>query len=130
MDTDSRFKMTSQNLQEIITRSELRNLLETNDKPRGYVGFEPSGMMHAGTGLIVGKKMRDYAEAGFHFIIFLADWHGWINNKMGGEMENIRAAGEYFKDCSNCKPKPINNIQSAWEYLILHLIRLIVTIKY
>jgi tyrosyl-tRNA synthetase len=57
MDTDSRFKIASQNLQEIITRIELRNLLETNDKPRGYVGFEPSGMMHAGTGLIVGKKI-------------------------------------------------------------------------
>ena len=55
MDTDTRFRLVSQNLQEIITRDELRNLLETKDNPRGYVGFEPSGMMHAGTGLIVGK---------------------------------------------------------------------------
>jgi tyrosyl-tRNA synthetase len=114
MDTDSRFKLTSQNLQEIITSSELRNLLETNDKPRGYVGFEPSGMMHAGTGLIVGKKMRDYAEAGFHFIIFLADWHGWINNKMGGEMKNIRAAGEYFKDCFTALGLPEGKVEYLW----------------
>lgn len=114
MDADSRFKLTSQNLQEIITRNELRHLLETNDHPRGYVGFEPSGMMHAGTGLIVGKKMRDYADAGFHFIIFLADWHGWINNKMGGEMKNIRAAGEYFKDCFTALGLPEGKVEYLW----------------
>jgi tyrosyl-tRNA synthetase len=114
MDTEPRFKLVSKNLQEIITRDELRNLLETNDKPRGYVGFEPSGMMHAGTGLIVGKKMRDYADAGFHFIIFLADWHGWINNKMGGEMSNIRAAGEYFKDCFTALGLPEGKVEYLW----------------
>jgi tyrosyl-tRNA synthetase len=104
----------SQNLQEIITRDELRNLLETNETPRGYVGFEPSGMMHAGTGLIVGKKMRDYADAGFHFIIFLADWHGWINNKMGGNMDNIRAAGEYFKDCFTALGLHEGKVEYLW----------------
>ena len=114
MDTETRFKLVSQNLQEIITRDELRNLLETKETPRGYVGFEPSGMMHAGTGLIVGKKMQDYAEAGFHFIIFLADWHGWINNKMGGNMENIRAAGEYFKDCFTALGLPEGKVEYLW----------------
>ncbi|MBD3172594.1 tyrosine--tRNA ligase [Candidatus Bathyarchaeota archaeon] len=114
MDTETRFKLVSQNLQEIITREELRELLETKEHPRGYVGFEPSGMMHAGTGLIVGKKMRDYADAGFHFIIFLADWHGWINNKMGGKMENIRAAGEYFKDCFTALGLPEGKVEYLW----------------
>jgi tyrosyl-tRNA synthetase len=114
MDTDTRFRLVSQNLQEIITRDELRELLETKDMPRGYVGFEPSGMMHAGTGLIVGKKMNDYVDAGFHFVIFLADWHGWINNKMGGEMENIRAAGEYFKDCFTALGLPEGKVEYIW----------------
>jgi tyrosyl-tRNA synthetase len=114
LDTETRFNIVSRNLQEIITREELRHLLETNDKPRGYVGFEPSGMMHAGTGLIVGKKMRDFVEAGFHFIIFLADWHGWINNKMDGEMENIRAAGNYFKDCFTALGLPEGEVEYLW----------------
>ena len=43
--------------------------------------------------------MLDYAKAGFHFIIYLAEWHGWINNKMGGILENLAIAAEYFKDC-------------------------------
>jgi tyrosyl-tRNA synthetase len=114
LDSETRFNLVSRNLQEIITEDELRKLLETNDNPRGYVGFEPSGMMHAGTGLIVGKKMRDYVEAGFHFIIFLADWHGWINNKMDGNLTNIRTAGEYFKDCFTALGLPEGNVEYLW----------------
>jgi tyrosyl-tRNA synthetase len=114
MDTDTRLRLITQNLQEIITLDELRRLLETNDHPRGYVGFEPSGMMHAGTGLVVGKKMKDYADAGFHFIIYLAEWHGWINNKLGGDLDNIRAGAEYFKDCFTALGLPPGKVEYLW----------------
>ena len=114
MDTESRFELVTRNLQEVITRDELRQLLETNDSPRGYVGFEPSGLMHAGTGLIVGRKMRDYADAGFHFIIYLAEWHGWINNKMGGVLENLAVAAEYFKDCFTALGLPEGKVEYLW----------------
>jgi tyrosyl-tRNA synthetase len=114
MDTDTRYNLVSQNLQEIITKGELKNLLETNDHPRGYVGFEPSGIMHAGTGLIVGKKMQDYVKAGFHFIIYLAEWHGWINNKMGGKIENLAIAAEYFKDCFTALGLPEGKVEYLW----------------
>ena len=111
MDLETRLDLVSRNLQEIITPGELRSLLETNDHPRGYVGFEPSGLMHAGTGLIVGKKMRDYVDAGFHFIIYLAEWHGWINNKMGGVMENLTTAANYFKDCFTALGLPPGEVE-------------------
>jgi len=114
MDTETRFQLVSKNLQEIITREELRTLLETNDHPRGYVGFEPSGIMHAGTGLIVGQKMKDYVDAGFHFIIYLAEWHGWINNKMGGVMENLATTAEYFKDCFTAVGLPEGKVEYLW----------------
>ena len=114
MDTETRFKLVSQNLQEVITRDELKTLLETNDHPRGYVGFEPSGIMHAGTGLIVGKKMSDFVDAGFHFIIYLAEWHGWINNKMGGVMENLATTAEYFKDCFTALGLPEGKVEYLW----------------
>jgi tyrosyl-tRNA synthetase len=55
--------------------------------------------MHIGLGLVCGSKIKDMIEAGFHFTIFLADWHSWINNKLGSIMENIRLCGEYFKEC-------------------------------
>jgi len=56
-------------------------------------------MMHIGMGLVCGRKIIDMLEAGFDFIIFLADWHSWINNKLGGRMDNIRTCGEYLKQC-------------------------------
>ncbi len=55
--------------------------------------------MHIGIGLVPGSKIKDMIKAGFEFIIFLADWHSWINNKLGGDIENIRICGEYFKEC-------------------------------
>ncbi|RLI07815.1 tyrosine--tRNA ligase [Candidatus Bathyarchaeota archaeon] len=114
MDLDRRYELCVRNLEEVITPEELRSLLETVDHPKGYVGFECSGMMHAGTGLIVGKKMRDWVEAGFDFTIFLADWHSWINNKFGGVMENIRAGGEYFKDCFTALGLPEGKVRYLW----------------
>ncbi len=114
MDTKTRFELCTRNLQEIITRDELRQLLETNDRPKGYVGFECSGLLHAGTGLIVGRKMLDYVEAGFDFTIFLADWHSWINNKLGGVMENIRIGGEYFKDCFTALGLQEGKVRYLW----------------
>ena len=114
MDSERRYELCVRNLEEVITPEELRQLLETVDHPKGYVGFECSGMMHAGTGLIVGRKMLDWVEAGFDFVIFLADWHSWINNKLGGVMENIRIGGEYFKDCFTALGLPEGKVRYLW----------------
>lgn len=114
MDLERRYTLCVRNLQEVITPDELRHLLFTVKRPKGYVGFECSGMMHAGTGLIVGRKIRDWVEAGFDFTIFLADWHSWINNKLGGVMENIRAGGEYFKDCFTALGLPEGKVRYLW----------------
>ena len=99
MDTERRLELVTRNTEEIITREEMRTLLETKTNPRAYWGFEASGMMHIGMGLVCGRKIINMVEAGFDFIIFLADWHSWINNKLGGNMENIRTCGEYIKQC-------------------------------
>jgi tyrosyl-tRNA synthetase len=99
LDLEKRVDLVSQNTEEVVTREELRSLLETNSNPKAYWGFECSGFMHVGIGLIPGAKIKDMVEAGFDFTIFLADWHSWINNKLGGYMENIRACGDYFRHC-------------------------------
>jgi len=77
----------------------LRGLVETTVSPKAYWGFEPSGGMHIGTGLVCGGKVKDMVEAGCKFTMFLADWHAWINNKLGGDLENIHLCAEYFKRC-------------------------------
>ncbi len=99
MDTEDRLNLISRNTEEVVTTEELRELLETSGKHKAYWGFECSGFMHIGMGLVCGSKIKDLTKSDFDFTIFLADWHSWINNKLGGNMENIRACGEYFKQC-------------------------------
>jgi tyrosyl-tRNA synthetase len=70
--------------EEIITEQELRSLLETNEHPEHYIGFEISGLLHLGTLIICGYKINDFSKAGIRTKVFLADWHSFINNKLGG----------------------------------------------
>ena len=96
---DQRLKLATRGTVEILQTSELQRLLEQKNNPRAYWGFECSGMMHLGFGLVCGDKIGQMLDAGFEFIVFLADWHSVINNKFGGDLEKIRKAGEYFKHC-------------------------------
>jgi tyrosyl-tRNA synthetase len=115
MDLESRMSLVTRNAEEIITREELRYLLETKERPRAYIGLEPSGRVHLGTGLVVGKKISDFVEAGFDFTIFLADWHAWINNKLGGSLENIKLAGEYFKHSFRSVGLDESKVRFVWS---------------
>jgi len=84
--------------EEILTESDLRAALERGIKLKHYIGFEISGLVHLGTGLITMSKVADLQKAGVECSIFLADVHSWLNEKLGGDMELIRdVAGNYFK---------------------------------
>jgi len=82
--------------EEIVVESELRELLETNSKPKHYIGFEISGLLHVGSLVQSGFKIRDFQKAGVQTTVFLADWHSVINNKLGGDWTAIKKAGEYY----------------------------------
>lgn len=98
MDVESKVELATRNALEVVTMEELRTLFETKDRPTAYIGYEPSGFVHTGQ-LITAKKIADLQEAGVDVTIFLADWHAFINDKLGGKLENIRACGEYLKEC-------------------------------
>ncbi|MEM2995884.1 MAG: tyrosine--tRNA ligase [Candidatus Bathyarchaeia archaeon] len=70
--------------------------------------------MHIGIGLVCGGKILDMINAGFDFTIFLADWHAWINNKLGGDMDKIRIVGEYFKHCFTALGIPPDKVRYVW----------------
>ncbi|MCX8195168.1 MAG: tyrosine--tRNA ligase [Candidatus Micrarchaeota archaeon] len=83
---------------EIITERELRELFETASRPKHYIGFEISGRVHLGSGLLTALMLKDFLKAGIRPAIFLADYHAWINGKLGGDLERIqKVAREYFK---------------------------------
>jgi len=98
MDTESRLGLVMRNTLEVVTPEELRTLLETKSKPTAYIGYEPSGLVHTGQ-LITAAKILDMQNAGIEVTIFLADWHAFINDKVGGKIEDIRVCGEYMKEC-------------------------------
>jgi len=95
---EDRLQAVLRGSEEVVTRDDLRTLLDRTASPRAYVGLEPSGLMHIGTAFVIGSKVGDLIRAGFHAIIFLADWHAYINDKLGRNLENLRICAEYFKD--------------------------------
>ncbi|MCK4319199.1 tyrosine--tRNA ligase [Candidatus Micrarchaeota archaeon] len=83
---------------EVVTEEELRNLFETNEHPKHYIGFEISGYAHLGTGLMTALKIKDFIKAGMKSTILFADYHTWINGKLGGDLPRIRRiARGYFE---------------------------------
>jgi tyrosyl-tRNA synthetase len=88
--TKERMALVERGAEEILTRDELHALLEEGAPLKHYIGFEISGMIHLGTGLMCMSKVRDFIEAGFEATILLADWHSWINDKLGGDRAIIR----------------------------------------
>jgi len=99
MDIEKRIGLIKRNTAEILTEEDLRALLESGEKLRHYIGFEVSGKIHLGTGLSCMAKVKDFMDAGVECSIFLADWHSWINDKLGGNLDVIKkVAGGYFKE--------------------------------
>jgi tyrosyl-tRNA synthetase len=43
VDLEERLSLIRRNAEEVVTEGELRALLETNERPRAYWGFECSG---------------------------------------------------------------------------------------
>jgi tyrosyl-tRNA synthetase len=84
--------------EEVITKEELKQLLETKEHPKHYIGYEISGILHFGSLIIPSLKLKDLIEAGVECNFLLADWHTWINKKLGGDMEKIKIASEYYRE--------------------------------
>jgi len=89
-DIARRAELIERNLAELLTRNELIALLEGGQRLRHYIGYEISGRVHLGGGLVAMAKVRDFQEAGVDCSILLADWHTWINDKLGGDRDRIR----------------------------------------
>jgi len=85
------------NVEEIVTPEELKAVCQ-KDKPKGYIGFEPSGSVHIGWKICT-NKIKDFIDCGFDFTVLLADWHAYINDKLDGDIEKIKLCGKYMEDC-------------------------------
>ncbi len=94
MDLEKKVALVKRNAEEVVTEEELRELLETNDEPTAYVGYEPSGEIHLGHMMTV-QKLMDLQQVGFRIIVLLADVHAYLNEK--GDFDEIRRIAEFNK---------------------------------
>lgn len=116
MTTQEKIALIKTVSEEIVTEDELENLLLLNEPINHYIGFEISGKVHLGTGLMTMRVIKELQKLGVNTSCFLADWHSFINNKLGGDMEIIREmALSYFKEaliasalCVGVDPRKIN----------------------
>ena len=68
-----------------------------DDIVRCYVGFEPSGKAHIGW-KVLALQCKRMLDAGANVMIFLADWHAWVNDKFNGNMEAIQETAVYMQE--------------------------------
>ena len=92
-----KLQILTNNIEEIVTDEELKNVLN-KEKPKAYIGFEPSGSVHIGWKICT-NKIKDFLDCGFDFTVLLADWHAYINDKLDGDIEKIKLCGKYMEDC-------------------------------
>lgn len=83
------------------------------EAPRAYIGFEPSGTAHVGW-IVCARTVQNLADAGFHVSILLADWHAQINDKLGGDLDNIQACGRYMMDAFEALGVDPNRVEYVW----------------
>jgi tyrosyl-tRNA synthetase len=99
MDVDERLAFIMREpTEEVVTSDELHTLIETKTHPKHYIGLEISGMLHIGSLVMTGFKINDFMKAGISTTVFLADWHTYINDKMGGDWDRIKKLSQYYTE--------------------------------
>lgn len=124
MTNEEKFNIITTHAEEILLPEDLKIYIEKGIKLKHYIGFEISGKIHLGTGLVTMQIVKDLLDAGAECTILLADWHSWINNKLGGDMHVIQeVAVGYFKEgmkaslkCLGADPEKVHFILGSDLY--------------
>lgn len=107
---NSTLDLMVRNTVEIVTLDDLREAVESGRRLRGYIGYEPSGLVHVGW-LVWMFKVADLVEAGVDFIVLEATWHAYINDKLGGDMELIRDAAWLVREFMGGLGLPVDRVK-------------------
>lgn len=95
MNTEQRYSLITRNAEEVVTDEEVREIAESTDGKRAYVGYEPSGVLHIGH-MLTANKLIDLQDAGMDVVVLLADVHAYLNEK--GTFDEIRETAERMKE--------------------------------
>ncbi|MBI3052126.1 tyrosine--tRNA ligase [Candidatus Woesearchaeota archaeon] len=114
MNAESRLALIKEVGEEIVTEAELLQLLGDKQHPVAYDGFEPSGTIHIAQGILRSINVNKMTKAGVKFKMLVADWHGWANNKMGGDLEKIQVVGKYFVEVWKTTGMDLDSVEFVW----------------
>ena len=117
MTTEEKMKLITRNCQEVLTEEDLKKLIKSGKQINHYIGFEISGLVHLGTGLMSMGKIADFLKAGVNAEYF-GRFSQFLNNKLGGKWEDIRWASEnYFKQALIASLKCFDVDESQVEFI-------------
>ena len=85
------------NMQEVVQPDELAKVLSSGPTT-GYIGIEPSGQLTSAQAFQIARSLKLLHEAGVHMTVLLADWHAYINDKLGTDMDRIKRCGAYLQE--------------------------------
>ncbi|VVB77080.1 Tyrosine--tRNA ligase [uncultured archaeon] len=114
MDIETKVSIVKELAEEVVTESELRSLFETDAHPIAYDGFEPSGIAPIHFGLQRARNVKKMLECGVKFKLYLADYFAFINNKLDGDLDHIRTAGEYFIEVWKASGLDSSKVEIVW----------------
>ena len=97
MDSKSRLDLITGAAQEVVGVEHLESRIADGGTIRAYVGFEPSGKAHVGW-KVLATNLRRMLDADVNVLIFMADWHAWVNDKFGGDMDKIQTTAKYMEE--------------------------------
>jgi len=97
MDLEERFNLIKRGTAEVITDTELRELLSSKQNPSVYIGRATTGPLHIGHIVALGKLL-DFQKAGFNVIILLADIHAALDD-LKAKWEDLDKRVEYTRKC-------------------------------
>ncbi|MEA3200676.1 MAG: tyrosyl-tRNA synthetase [Thermoplasmata archaeon] len=114
MNVEERLALVREVGEEIVTEEELRALLAEKAHPIAYDGFEPSGSIHLAQGVLRAINVNKMTKAGVRFKMFVADWHAWANNKMGGDLAKIQTTGKAIVETWKATGMDLDHVEFVW----------------
>lgn len=97
MSPDERLELITGAAQEVVGIDHLEARIAEGGTIRAYVGFEPSGKAHIGW-KVLATNLRRMLDADVNVLVFMADWHAWVNDKFGGDMDKIQTTAKYMEE--------------------------------
>jgi tyrosyl-tRNA synthetase len=79
MDTAERLDLVTRHTAEVVTESELSELLDEGS-PSAYIGYAPTGEMHIGHFTTM-RKLADFLRAGLDVTVLIADLHAHLDDE-------------------------------------------------